>query len=258
MTRLDLIMEGNFGLMQAIDHFNPCLGFKFSTYAYLWIITYILRSIPVQDFNTTITYSTYENYRRWKKISKKINEETNSKHIDYQEIARRQLKDKNPTEEQIIKLSKRIEDTFKYVQQVKTVSSLDVPLDGSEEGETIVDLQENKNAINPQNEAEYQELILVIKKILSEDDRIDDRDIDCFNRKHGLMGYIPQTLNEIGKVHNLSREGIRQILIKVNRVIRDPLYESLFREHVPDFYKKRVLLTPTNIKKNRNKTKIKK
>ena len=97
MTRLDLIMEGNFGLMQAIDHFNPCLGFKFSTYAYPWIITYILRSIPVQDFNTTITYSTYENYRRWKKISKKINEETNSKHIDYQEIARRQLKDKNPT-----------------------------------------------------------------------------------------------------------------------------------------------------------------
>ena len=41
MTRLDLIMEGNFGLMQAIDHFNPCLGFKFSTYAYPWIITYI-------------------------------------------------------------------------------------------------------------------------------------------------------------------------------------------------------------------------
>ena len=250
----DIIQIGNNGLLQAIDRFDLSKNNAFSTYAFYWIKREITQSIPTQGLTIKIPYHLYDDYREWRRINEEINTERDTKFIDYIEIARRSIKKTNPSEKEIIDLANKIEQTFK---DIKNVVSLDSPAknDDDDDSITLGDLQKNEKAINQQNFVENKELVKTILFVLDNDDRVNESHIDIFKRKHGLEGYNPQTLQEISEVYGITRESIRQRLIKVYVVIKDPKYERLFKDYAIDFYEKRDN-SPKQTKKN--KTKIKK
>lgn len=250
----DIIQIGNNGLLKAIDRFDLSKNYAFSTYAFYWIRQEITKSIPTQGLIIKIPYHLYEDYREWIRINEEINTERDTKFIDYIEIARRSIKKTNPSEKEIRDLANKIEQTFK---DIKNVVSLDSPAknDDDDDSITLGDLQKNEKAINQQNFLENKELVKTILFVLDNDDRVNERHIDVFKRKHGLEGYSPQTLQEISEVYGITREAIRQRLIKVYGVIKDPKYERLFKDYAIDFYEKRDNSTKQTKK---NKTKIKK
>lgn len=250
----DIIQIGNNGLLQAIDRFDLSKNNAFSTYAFYWIKREITQSIPTQGLTIKIPYHLYDDYREWRRINEEINTERDTKFIDYIEIARRSIKKTNPSEKEIIDLANKIEQTFK---DIKNVVSLDSPAknDDDDDSITLGDLQKNEKAINQQNFVENKELVKTILFVLDNDDRVNESHIDVFKRKHGLEGYTPQTLQEISEVYGITIEAIRQRLIKVYVVIKDPKYERLFKDYAIDFYEKRDNSTKQTKK---NKTKIKK
>lgn len=212
LSLLDLIQEGNIGLIKAIDKYDPHRGFKFSTYAHYWIKQAVSRAVIEQSRNIRIPIHIIELINDIKKFERQYQ-------ISYE---------KNPTENEI---AEALNIDVKKVREIKdwekTTTSLDIVV-GDDEDVTVGSLIEDPSATNFLQETEDSERSTAIKKIL---DTLSEREKAVIILRFGINRDTPATLEEIGKHLNLSKERIRQIEMTALKKLRNPYRIAILKEY---------------------------